>query len=421
MGRLYYGWWVVLGCVVCQMDLGFGKDAMDVYMTYIVSDLGWTRADFQLAGWVLLASYSVASPAVGYLLDRLGARTVLSLGAVSLGLVFLGYARMENFAQYLLVTLLLGFAMVAVGDIPVSTVASRWFERHRGTVLGIVLVGSNLGAAVVNLLAKELYRSFGDDWRLALRWLAFLVAFLVLPFSLFVIRDRRSDEVPPEERLEAGESESTASPSLPLRAAVRTASFWILVFALFSYYFYYLFVNRHVIALFRDHGSFGHRVPVLLTRFFGVAPDDFPEFTKSMFEVVGIPAKLLGGVLVDRLRLRHALGWNFALLAGGSLLFPFFGSHGVVVWVFLFLHGAACGLQQVLTPMAVAECFGLRSMGRVYGSLLLVLFPAHTGTWYAAYLFDTTGSYAPFYPYFMTLNVGAAASLFFLRPASRRA
>ena len=54
-GLRYRGWWVMLGCILCQMNLGFAKDGMDVYMTYVVQELHWGRADFQVAGWVLLA------------------------------------------------------------------------------------------------------------------------------------------------------------------------------------------------------------------------------------------------------------------------------------------------------------------------------------------------------------------------------
>ena len=85
------------------------------------------------------------------------------------------------------------------------------------------------------------------------------------------------------------------SRSLGLSTAAATRSFWLLVFALFAYYFYSLFVNRHIIALLRDNDSFGYTVPAVLVSWFAVAPTDFPEFTKSMFEVVGLPGKLLAG------------------------------------------------------------------------------------------------------------------------------
>jgi MFS family permease len=413
----YRGWWVMLGCIACQMDLGFAKDGMDVYMTFIVAELGWGRADFQVAGWALLATYGVTSPAIGWLLDRLGPRTVLTLGAVLVSLTYAGYALMTGFTHYLLVTPLLGIGLVALGDIPVSTVAARWFERHRGTVLGIVLIGSNIGASIVNLLAKSLYRAYGDDWRPAALTLAVIMAALVLPFSLWVVRDPRPGEVPPDER--------TAPPAAPgapafhglrLGEAAATPNLWLLAFALFAYYFYYLFANRHIIAFLRDQDSFGYTVPAVLIGAFGVAREDFPELTKSLFEVVGLPAKIAVGWLIDRYRVRHALAWNFALLAAGSALFPLLGRLDGVMWPFIVLHGLGWGVQQVLTPLAIADCFGVRHMGQIYGTVLLVLFPAQLGPWLAGRVFDAAGSYDAFFPWCIALNVLAAAALFRLRP-----
>jgi MFS family permease len=412
--RLYYGWWIIAGCIAAQMDLGFAKDAMDVYMTYIVADFGWTRADFQLAGWATLGTYSLAGPAIGALLDRIGARTVISLGALSLGAAFAGYASMTGFGQYLVSTAFLGFGFAAVGDVPVSTVASRWFDRHRGAVLGIVLLGSNLGGAIINLLAKALYRGFDDSWRAGLLAIAGLMLAVVLPFSLFVLREppaagARAHGVAP--RSDGGRGD------LSLAGAARTRSLWLIAFALFAYYFYYFFANRHIIALLRDHESFGRTVPPLLVWLLGVRPEDFPELTKSVFEISGIPAKLLAGVWLDRYPVRHALAWNFALLAGGSALFLVLDAPGAL-WLFMVVHGVAWGAQQVLTPMTLARCFGLRHMGQIYGTLLLVLFPAQLGTWYAGRVFDTTGSYAGFYPYFLALNALAAAGLFLVKRKS---
>jgi sugar phosphate permease len=420
----YYGWWVMLGCIACQVNLGFAKDTMDVYMTYIVSEFGWGRADFQLAGWALLTTFGVTSPAIGYLLDRFGARTVLTLGAVALGATFSGYAAMTSFTQYLLITPLMGIGIVAMGDIPASTIVARWFERRRGTVIGIVLIGSNLGAAVVNLLAKGLYRGFGEEWRPALLVLAAIMVLMVLPFSLWIIRDPRPGELPRSEPdggvLDAAAHGADAPPrpvgpvDRPVRETLGSAAFWVLGFALFAYYFHYLFVNRHIIALLRDSDSFGYRVPAAVVALLGVSARDFPEFTKSMFEIVGLPAKLLAGILVDRYRIRHALAWNFLLLVLCALMLPLFGRVPGVLWVFIVAQGVAWAAQQVLTPMTIAQCFGLRHMGQIYGTLMLALFPAHLSPWYAGYVFDRTGSYIAFFPACIVLTLAATASLFLL-------
>jgi sugar phosphate permease len=419
-GLRYRGWWVMLGCIACQVDLGFAKDGMDVFMTDIVREMGWGRADFQVAGWVLLATYGLLTPATGYVLDRLGPRVVLTAGVLGVSLAYAAYGVMTGFGQYLGVTPLLAVGLVALGDIPASTVAARWFERHRGAVLGIVLVGSNLGAMVVNLLAKALYRGFGD-WRPAVLALALVMLAVALPFSLGVVRNPRPGEIPREERdPDAGAGDGRGRDgSLRLRDAARTRSFWLLAAALFAYYFYYLFVNRHVIALLRDRGSFGYTVPAPLVGL-GVAPEDFPEFTKSMFEVVGLPGKLAIGWLVDRWRVSHALAWNFLVLTLACSLLPFIGDRASLMGLFIVLNGLGWGAQQVLTPLTIAACFGIRHMGTIFGTVLLVLLPAQLGPWYAGYVFDRTGTYESFLPLCAAFLGLAALGLFAVRPHAGR-
>jgi sugar phosphate permease len=414
----------MLGCIACQMDLGFAKDTMDVYMTYIVADLGWGRADFQIAGWVLFVAFGITSPVIGYLLDRFGARLVLTTGALALGATFAGYASMTSFAHYLLVTPLLGIGIVAMGDIPASTIVARWFVARRGLVIGVVLIGSNLGAAIVNLLAKGLYRAFDDEWRPAVALLGASMVAIVLPFSLWVIRDPQPGETTTGDP-SGSDTAATAGAALSRspdpgalasapRQVVAQPAFWLLAFALFAYYFQYLFVNRHIIAFLRDNDSFGYRVPAILVGALGVAAADFPELTKSLFELVGLPAKIAVGWAADRWRTPRALAWNFLLLTIGAALLPAFGHVPGVAWVFIIVHGLGWGAQQVLTPLTIAHCFGVRHMGQIYGMLMLALLPAHVSPWWAGHVFDLTGSYASVFPVVLCLTAIATAGLFLL-------
>jgi hypothetical protein len=111
------------------------------------------------------------------------------------------------------------------------------------------------------------------------------------------------------------------------------------------------------------------------------------------------------------------------LLAAGAALLPVLGAASSVMWLFIVAHGIGWAAQQVLTPMAIASCFGLRHMGQIYGSLMIVLFPAHVSPWYAGRVFDLTGSYTAFFPVSIILNVVADASLFVIarRPTRPRA
>jgi len=76
----------------------------------------------------------------------------------------------------------------------------------------------------------------------------------------------------------------------------------------------------------------------------------------------------------------------------------------------------------VVLPLVVAECFGVRHLARIYGALMLTLFPGGVlGPLFAGAVFDRAGSYAPAFATFAALNVLALAALFAVRTEASRA
>ena len=119
------------GCLACQMGLGFSY-IFSTFLKDIVDDFGWSRAGFALGASPMLLAYALASPVIGGLTDRRGARTVLTGGALVLGLSLACFGAMQEYWHYAVTTFLFGFALTGLGDIPVGAVAARWFERGRG-------------------------------------------------------------------------------------------------------------------------------------------------------------------------------------------------------------------------------------------------------------------------------------------------
>jgi cyanate permease len=136
---------------------------------------------------------------------------------------------------------------------------------------------------------------------------------------------------------------------------------------------------------------------------------------------VGIAAKLGMGLAADRVALRRALLANFALLTAASLLLLAVRRPGVLP-VFLVFHGFATAAENVLLPLVVVECFGLRHMPRIYGALMLTLFAGGAlGPVLAAAAFDRFGDYRVAFAGFAALNAAALALLPLLRREAARA
>jgi MFS family permease len=388
---------VLIGCLVCQMGLGLGGYIFSVFLKPIVADMGWSRTAFSASGAPFLLAMALASPLVGALTERVGARLVFSLAITLVGTTLVLFSHMETLWQFYALGFLLGGATTGLGDIPAGTVVSQWFGRGRGLALGLVYIGSNIGGAIVPIAAQAIAET--SSWRTALRVLAVAGCAVVLPFALFVVRERR--EAPGDE---AAAAESVPVTGMTLAEARRTPSFWILFAVLTSFYFYYLGVNHHLVAFLTDAGF----------------SDAAAARRFSAAVAVGIAGKVGMGLVADRIPIRAAIVLNFALMTVGSFLLLGVGHAPGLLPAFLVIHGFTVAAENVMLPLVVAECFGVAHMARIYGAIMLALLPGGVaGSVFAGWIFDTVGNYWMAFAGFAALNVLAVAALTRLRPLAR--
>jgi MFS family permease len=136
--------------------------------------------------------------------------------------------------------------------------------------------------------------------------------------------------------------------------------------------------------------------------------------------VLGVVAKLGIGLVADRWPARAALLFDFAVVALASLLLLGIPAPGMRP-AFIASHGIATAAQNVVYPLVVAHCFGVRQMAPIYGALMLALLPGGIlGPLFAGYLHDAFGSYAIPFRIFAGLNAVSLLALCAVRVERRR-
>jgi cyanate permease len=92
------------------------------------------------------------------------------------------------------------------------------------------------------------------------------------------------------------------------------------------------------------------------------------------------------------------------------------------MWGFVLTYGFATAARDVIYPLIVSSCFGLRYMAEIYGWLMLALAPGGAlGPIFAAAIYDAYQSYQIAFVSFAVLNTLAIATLFFVRDERGRA
>lgn len=382
------GRWVLVGCLVCQMGLGCSY-VFGPMLKSIVAELGWSRAGFSAGRGPLILAMSLSFPLVGALADRFGARRVLSGSVLALGLAFGLMSRMDQRWEFYLINALLGLSLAGLGDIVVGSVAARWAAGSRGLALSLVYLGSNLGGTLWALAGEAIRQA--ESWRVALASVGAAAVVLILPFAAFVVRE------PPRELEPVGVAAAAVDApagDLDLAEALRTRSFWLLAFALFAFYFYYVGLIDHLVPYLSDIGYSDARAAASF----------------SLAVLLGIAGKLAMGLAADRVPVKAAAFANFALVTVASFLLLGAERPGVLA-VFLAGQGFATAAENVLLPLLVADCFGARHLARIYGTLMLTLFAGVLGQVFAGAVFDRAASYTPALVTFAALNALALAGL----------
>jgi MFS family permease len=366
--------------------MGTGGYVFPVFLKPITDELGWSRTTYALANPILSTSVAVVGPLVGWLADRRGPRAVLVTGSLLMSAALMAAGRLQTPAQFYAIALAIGIGVACLGDLPTGAAIAGRFRQRRGLALGLVYIGSNIGGALVPLVALAL--ASGASWRRSFTGIGGALWVVLLPLALSVGR-------PAPTRANDGDGDD----GLTWRRALRQRDFWLLFWVLFAFYLYRLGLNTHLVAFLSDLGYSSLE-----------AAGSF-----SLTLALGIAGKLLAGAVADRLGARPAVLGNFTLIAVASLLLLVPTVRGALP-LFLVLHGVATAAEDVVIPLIVAQRFGSEHLGRVYGLLLLALVPGGTiGPIVAGRVFDLTGSYTPVFTAFALANVTAVGALALVR------
>ena len=408
----YYGWIVVgASSTVVFARMAPAITTLTVLIFPISHQLGWSRT--LIAGSVSAGALAslVLSPVVGWAIDRFGARPVLVVSVLVLGVAMISLA----WATVPL-TFYLAFAAGRVvfhtsAPIGASTVAARWFIRKRGRAIGMIFLFGAIGGVVFTMVASLVVESHG----LKATWIAMGLVVLMVSVapSLLLVAERPEDigllpdgEPPDSTDAEKGagaivpvgvpDSPATVLPRAQMTAdtdswtlgeAVRTKTFWLLVFMGFASFFVHTSIGVHMGAYFRDVGLGATSAALAV----------------SLSWSVSAVGSLIWGWVTDRIDVRYAYSGMFLFQAGSTLYLIFVGG---TLGVFLAsgLFGIVSAGTNVVPSVIYANYFGRSSLGRIRGlGEVGVLLGQATGPVIAGILFDLRGGYSTIFTAFVVL------------------
>ena len=431
----YYGW-VVLGAAGSAMFVRNAAASLTiaVFVYPLSEELGWSRTLISGAAAAGGLAATFMSPLVGRLIDRYGARTVLTVSILLLcaSTMLLRWSDtilelpsftfswwVINLTVPSLILPLVFYIGYATGrvifsspvQIGAAVVVSRWFIRLRGRTNGILNMSHSVGMVLFPLIASIIIVQSGwrDAW-FVLSVLVFVAA--LLPVAILISERPEDLGLRPDGGLEdesAGDEDSAAQsdvaeePEWTAEEAKRTATLWLIALATGLLFLMQAGTNTHSAAFFQDQGL-------------GAVIAGFGISFNAIFLGVG---SVVWGVVVEKVPVRFVMAAVALVMAAASFLFTTTNT-AVEALAYSAIFGFGLGGMLTVPPVAYADYYGRRSLGTIRGiTEPFTTFGQAVGVMIPGIVFDYISfeSYMPFF--YAAGSVGiltAIISLFATQP-----
>jgi len=396
MNRSYR--WVIVGVGALMSCVAIGAMfSLAIFLEPMTTDTHWSRAAISSAMTLNFLVMGVGGFMWGAATDRFGARIVVLIGALLLGLALVLASRTQSLLAFQLTYgVVVGLAASAFFA-PMIATTTAWFETNRSLAVSLVSAGMGVAPMTISPFARWLISAY--DWRTAMFLIGVGAWLLLVPAALLVRRppatasDKDTCEVAP------------AGAGMSLAQALRSPQFLVLGLTFFA-------------CCAAHSGPIFHMVSYAMVC--GIAPMAAVSIY-SVEGLAGLGGRLLFGVSADKLGVKPVL---IAGLLVQALVIPSYlmASQLGEFYALAIIFGAAYGGVMPLYAVLAREYFGPRIIGSVFGAAtMLSSIGMAFGPLAGGFVFDTFASYSWLFVGSAIVGLGAVAVALAFPPLPRAA
>lgn len=378
--------WVILVCCVLTLMFAYSTriGLAQLFATEILKETGFATSAYFLAGTISSVICIFTGPIAGKLLRGKYMRPTFFICVVGTLVSYACYGFCHSLWQFYLVGALVGIFAMGCCTIPVSVLITNWFEKNRGLMISIAMMGISIGGTVLSPLLSWLIVEFG--WRNAYFILSALSLIVLVPIGLFVVRRTPQDAgLEPyghgEESMASAKKKNVPASNwnATLKEARQTPILWMFALGAFLIYF---------TACIMQHQSYYLQ---------GVGFDAAAVASYiSLYSVVAIIGKLVLGRIFDR------FGPKIGILFGsGTFLlflvgFLFVQGSPMMLYFAAVMYGFGTCTATVAIPIMTTSVFGAKNYSELYGFVsAFTMTGSAIGSSAIGLVYDLTGSYIP--------------------------
>jgi MFS transporter, OFA family, oxalate/formate antiporter len=347
--------------VILTIAFAFGLFCWPAIYRPLTRAYGWTFAQANAGGSIILFLIGILSPFVGTLVDKFKPKRVILGGTLVIAVALTLLSTIHSRPQYYAFCFLLGIGASAVSILPTSILIGPFFSRWRGLAVGFINAGIGLGGYIAPRLATAQIAQRGLS-----RMFLVLAACMAIPFllTLIIVDNHASPRI---------QTTSATVPTMPQLA--RMPMFWIFGIALFFSAHAMLGVQQNLISYLTGAHVSAKEAALIL----------------AIALAAAAPGKLISGVLADRVNARAGMIFSIICVALGVLALLNTAPNSTLIYSLAIVFGLGYGGIFNAAPTIIFEYFGTHQVGKALG-LFYVFFGLGTasGGELAGYLFDET-------------------------------
>lgn len=381
-GKFHYAWWIMIAsAAIYAASVGIIVSCAPILYRAVAQDLNVGVSEISLYTSIMYIVVTILLPFAGKILNRFDIRYILTIAGVINAVAFGLMGTYNSVIPFYIsgVALGIGSTFLIYGSIPL--IMNNWFKAKAGTSLGFAMAFMGVGGAIFAQVTGVLIESIG--WRQTYMALGVIVALLILPFTIFVIRSKPEQlnmKAYGENEVDVENTKVDKKPETGVekRTALKSPAFYLVL---------------------------------LFTGLFGLASTvsfHVPNFVESIgftaaMAATGVTCVTIGqtggkfmlGAINDKFGVKSAL---FVGIGGGMIgviALMISDSFGIgMLYLGALLFGIGFSGSTLLPPVVIREVFG----GRDYASIYTTIMSASTlgvavGTTLFSYLYDASGSY----------------------------
>jgi MFS family permease len=382
---IFYGWYILAACFFLLFFQAGARFSFGLMFKPMMAQLGWDRASISLVFFLNMIFFALTLSIAGKLYDRWGPKWVILVSTLFLSV---GYGSISTISTLWEFHLYYGvLAAIGMGGASVPLIAalmSKWFENNRGLVISLALSGNCVGQFVLVPVFSDLVLEFG--WRISCIIIALCIFVVNTSLALFVIKSEPSNLGPKKcSRQNPAGNQSINDPTVSIRGkrdlnlkeAMKTASFWLYLMAMFVCGSGDFLVTAHLVPMVTD---------------FNISPSIAANML-AWFGLLSMGGILIAGPVSDRIGNKIPIALSFALRL---VLFILIISHQSLYtfYIFAVMFGFTFLITAPLTTTLVGKLYGFSHIGLISGFITMI---HHMGGGLWAYIggwsFDMSGSY----------------------------